>query len=160
MWLAHARGWRSLHFRIEADGDPLATLTLGTWRERSTLTLGKRTLWMTREGGWRRMYFLKERAQTLATAWPPTFFARGLVLLHEGEEYALVPTSFFSRHLELRRRGRSLARIRSHGFLGRRVTLDLDESLEPTLPPEVRAFILWLSILTWNRGSAAAAAAS
>jgi hypothetical protein len=159
MWEAHAIGWFARSYRIEEDGEPLATLEFAAWRERGTLSFGKRRFSIEREGRWRPGYSLRERGETLATAGIPSAFRRGLVLTHEGEEYALAPTSLFARSLELRLRGRGLGQVRPLGWLGRHVSLDLDESLERELPPEVRLFVLWLAILTWRRSAAAAATA-
>lgn len=154
MWSITPQSWFSPRYGVEEDGRPIGTLELGKWRECGAIVLETRRLTIRREGFWCPRYHLQDGERTLASAHPASWRG-GFRIAHEGAEYLVDRSSFFGRSYALLRGSRRLGEVRAVGFCSRRVEAEVGSEVAR----ELGLFAVWLVLLEWRRGAAAAGGA-
>jgi hypothetical protein len=70
-----------------------------------------------------------------------------------GAQFELKPQSPFTRGFQLLKGKRIVGTLLPASFLTRKINVELPEDL----PLQIRAFIVWLTVLLWKRDASAAA---
>lgn len=152
MWQAHPLGWLARKYAVEEGGRPVAELEFG-WSGHGTITHGDERLEIVREGRWNPKFHLEQSGKRLASAYRTSLVRSAFTIELDEEVHSLAPSSWLGRSHVLLRGTRNLGEIRPLDWLGRRLQVGLDADLAP----ELRLFVLWLTLLVRRRGAAAAA---
>jgi hypothetical protein len=142
----------SCTYRLSVAGEPVGELRCSWWRSRGMLTAGGRTFHLTRTGERGRPFVLLHEGDEVARAYKPSFFSGRFVLQLGEESLDFRQPGFLSRAFVLSRGERELGRVARKGLLRERITL----TLPPEWPLPLRAFLLFLARVVWQREQAAA----
>ncbi len=128
----------------------MAVLETDRMREAGQLILEEAVYSVYREGVvFGRFVLEREDGEILAVAKKPSAFARKFMVEHDGSTYVLRAPYPFRRRFHLYEEGRVIGSVSPAGLLSWSALADLPDDL--SLP--VRAFVLWLVLLLWKRGS-------
>lgn len=135
------------HYRIARDGVPIGQIDCRAMREGATITIGDATYSAAREGLMSRAYHLEANGTRLASAVPASALKGGFTVQAGGRTFTLTRASAFGRAFALTENGTPLGTIAPQGFFGRKAKAELPDELAP----ELKAFLIWLVILIWQR---------
>jgi hypothetical protein len=150
---ANPQGWFSWDFTLTKNGESVADIDLSSWREKGALTVAGSTYRVYREGLCSGAFVLQANGTVVARAHKPSAWTRRLVLDFGGAQYELRPRSAFTRSFQLLKDAKIVGTLSPASFLTRKIDVELPEDL----PLQIRAFIVWLTILLWKRDASAAA---
>jgi hypothetical protein len=153
MLTATPRSWYSWDFTLAKNGTTLADIDLSSWREKGTLTVANSSCRVYREGLLSGAFVLESRGTVVARAHKPSAWTRRLLIEFGGAQFELKPESSFTRGFKLLKDERIVGTLSPASFLNRRINVELPEDL----PLQLRAFVVWLTVLLWRREAAAAA---
>jgi len=139
--------WYSWDFRVTDESRRVAEIAMSWWREKGTLTVDGATYPVYREGAMSGAFVLEQHGGVLARAEKPSFFRRDLVIRHDGREFTLRPKSAFRRGFALVEGSRDVGSLELQNAFTRNAVADLPHDL----PLPVRAFIVWLMLISWKR---------
>ncbi len=134
-------------FRIVRDGVPVGEIDGGRMREQATITIGGATYAAAREGLMSGAYYLEAGGKRLASAERPSVFSRRFTLQTGAKTYSFGAASAFGRSFALTENGVDVGTIARESFFSRRSMAKLPDDLGL----EVKAFLIWLVILMWQR---------
>jgi len=143
------KSWLSWDFAVEdAVGMPWGEVGLSSWRERGSVSVGGQQFGVARQGlvG---PFVLQGPAGPVAEASKPSAFKREFTLSFGGQECVLKQLSWWRREFGLLRGDVQVGSITPESWWSRRAEAMLPEDM----PTEVRAFIVWLTLLMWKRDS-------
>lgn len=153
MLTANPHSWFSWDFTLAKNGESIANIDLSSWREKGALTVANATYRISREGLCSGAFLLESNGTVLARARKPSAWTRRLVLDFGGAKFELKPQSAFARGFQLLEDERIVGTLLPDSFLTRKFNVELPEDL----PLQIRAFIVWLTVLLWKRDASAAA---
>jgi hypothetical protein len=139
--------WYSWDVTLADESRSVAGITLSSWREKGELTIDGGTYRVSREGMVSGDFVLEGRGGTVARATKPSVFRRELVIRYADRTYMLRPQSAFGRTFVLWEGSRELGSIAPHSAF----TCKADADLPQDLPLTLRAFIVWLVLMSWKR---------
>ena len=139
--------WYSWNFKVSEESRPVADIAMSWWREKGALAIDDVTYRAYREGMVSGNFLLEGPGGVLARAEKPSAFRREFVIRHDGREYSLRPKSMFGRAFILVSGSREIGSVAPHSAFTRKAAADLPVDL----PIPVRAFIVWLVMITWKR---------
>ena len=117
------------------------------WREKGRLTIDGATYRVYREAPLSGAFVLEGAGGVLAQAVKPSVFRRAFVIRHAGRDYTLRPKSLFRRAFVLLDGQREVGSVAPVSAFTRKAAADLPHNL----PLPVRAFIVWLTLISWRR---------
>ncbi len=106
-----------------------------------------------REGLCSGAFVLESNGTVVARANKPSAWTRRFVLEFGGTQFELKPQSAFTRGYKLINGERIVGTLSPASFLSRKINVELPEDL----PIQIRAFVVWLTVLLWRRDASAAA---
>ena len=154
MLTAVRKRWFSWDYTISEGSRDLADITMARWRESGVVTVQGVAFRASREGRMSGDFRLQGPGATVARASKPSAFRRAFVVAHEGDHYILRSRSLVSRAFVLLKGEREVGSVTPTSIFSRSAVIDLPADL----PLPVRAFIVWLVIISWKRAARAAAA--
>ncbi len=152
MLTANPQSWFSWDFTLVKNGESLADIDLSSWREKGALTVASSTYRVYREGLCSGAFLLESNGTVVARAHKPSAWTRRLVLDFGGAQFELKPRSAFTRGFHLLKDERIVGTLLPASFLTRKINVELPEDL----PLQIRAFIVWLTVMLWKRDASAA----
>lgn len=154
MLSAVPKHWFSWDFAIEDSArQPVAEVSLSSWRERGTVSIRGVEHRILREGALRGAFLLEAGGSPLARAEKPSAFRNTFRIEHGGKQYTLKPRSTWRRERVLFEGNREIGAIVPESCFSRRARVRLPDEL----PLVLRLFVVWLTMLVWKRDSDAAA---
>ncbi len=143
------KSWFSWDFRVLEGDRPAAEIDMSPWREKGALSVDGTPYEVYRERLMSGLYILESGGMEVARAEKPSAFRRGFELSHGGRVWTLRARAAFGRAFVLSDGTGEVGTVEPDGFLTRRATARLPE----TLPLPVRVFILWLVVILWKRAA-------
>jgi hypothetical protein len=153
MLTANPRSWFSWDFTLAKNGESLADIDLSSWREKGALTIANSSYRVYREGLCSGAFVLESNGAVVARAHKPSAWTRRMVLEFGGTLLELKPQSAFTRGFQLLNGDKIIGSLSPSSFLNRKINVELPEDL----PLQIRAFVVWLTVLLWKRDASAAA---
>jgi hypothetical protein len=147
MLTATPRNVFSSNFTLRSEDEPLAELNRSSLLEKGTIEVANTTYRVYREGLLSGAFVLETNGRVCARAEKPSAMTRRIVIDAEDIQLELRPRSTLSRSFQLLKGGVVVGTLSPSGFLSRRMNVELSETL--SLP--VKAFVVWLTVLLWNR---------
>jgi hypothetical protein len=135
------------HYRITQDGVPVGKIDCGRMRGGATITIRDATYTAAREGLMSGAYYLEANGNRLASAVAASAFKGGFVVQAGSRTFTLARASSFGRSFALTENTVPIGKIAPQGFFGRNSKAELPDELAP----ELKAFLIWLVILIWQR---------
>ena len=156
MLTANPQSWFSWDFTLARNGKSLGDIDLSSWswREKGTLVIANVTYRVYREGFCSGAFVLEHNGTVVARALKPSSWSRRLVLEFGGAEFELKPLNSFTRSFQLLKDKKAVGTLSAANLLTRKINVDLPEHL----PLQVRAFVVWLTVLLWRRDASAGGA--
>jgi hypothetical protein len=145
--------WFSWDFSLLDKGEPLAEIDMSSWREKGSLRVSDSSYLVYRERVLSGDFLLEANGTVIARAKKASAMTRRLLLTVADSQFELKPRSALTRKFDLLSNGVIVGTLAPHGFLNRRMSVDLPEDL----PLPIRSFVVWLTLLMWKRESEAAA---
>ena len=139
--------WYSWDFTVADESRPVADIATSWWLEKGTLAVDGATYRVYREAPLSGAFVLEGAGGVIARAEKPSVFRRELVIRHAGREYTLRPRSMFRRAFVLLDGSREVGSLTPRSAFTRKAAADLPRDL----PLPVRAFIVWLMVISWRR---------
>jgi hypothetical protein len=139
--------WFSWNFTVTAGSRPVADIATSWWCEKGRLTVDGATYRVYREAPMCGAFVLEDAGGVLARAEKPSVFRREFVIEHAGRVLTLRPTSMFRRAFALVDGSREVGSVAPRSAFTRKAAADLPDDL----PLPVRAFIVWLVVISWRR---------
>ena len=139
--------WGSWNFTVADESRRVADIATSWWREKGTLAIDGATCRVYREALMSGAFILEGAGGVLARAEKPSVFRREFVIRHAGREYTLRPRSIFGRAFILLAGSREVGSLEPQSVFTRKAAADLPGDL----PLPVRAFIVWLMLISWRR---------
>lgn len=143
----------SQRFSVRLDGEEVADVALGWFREGGDLTIAGVHHELRRERLASGAFQLLHDGHVLAEARKPSAFFDRFQVEHDGRRYELAKARWWARRFELREHGQVVGTIAPRHVLTNRCEL----ALPPDLPLPVQVFLAALAVLMWNRDANAAA---
>ena len=140
--------WYSWNFTVTAGSGHVADIATSWWCERGKLTVDGVTYRVYREAPMFGAFVIEDADGMLARAKKASVFRREFALHHAGRELTLRPTSMFRRAFALLEGSREVGSVAPQSAFARKAAADLPDDL----PLPVRAFIVWLVVISWRRG--------
>ena len=158
MLSALPKGWFSWDFSLEdAAGAVAADLHLSSWRQRGTISLPGGPEYRVRRRGVLGPFVLEgPDGSELAHASRPSTFRREFIVEHEARHYTLKAGSAFQRDCSVYCDGTLVGRVSPTSWFSRRAMVEIPDDV----PFPIRAFMVWLTLLLWQRDSDAGAIAA
>jgi len=141
------RHWFSWDFTLVDEGRPLAEIDTSKWLENGSLTIDGKLYPLYREGPFWGAFVLEHNGNVLACAEKPSAMTRRVVIDHDGDRYVLKPSGLFSSGFLLFEGDQEIGLLSPRGILSRRADIVLPDRM----PLPVKAFIVWLAVLSWRR---------
>jgi hypothetical protein len=152
MLSAAPKKWYSWDFTLrEADGRHLGDLALSSWRERGRVSVAGADFTVRRDGCL-GPFLLSQDGSVRGQA--RKSFRKRFEIEMDGDHYTLQARSAWSRTCVLRQGGEELGTISPVTWYGRKARVDLRDDL----PPLLKSFVVWLTLLLWKRDADAASA--
>jgi len=139
--------WYSWDFTVTDESRTVADIAMSWWGEKGALTIDHTTYRVYREALMSGAFVLEHAGSVLARAEKPSVFRREFVIRHAGREYTLRPRSMFRRAFVLVEGSREVGSLAPTSAFTRKAAADLPHDL----PLPVRAFIVWLVVISWRR---------
>lgn len=134
-------------YRITQAGVAVGEIDSRGMRQRATITIGGATYTAAREGMISGAYYLEANGHRLASAVNASAFKGGFIVQADGRTITLARASAFGRAYALTENGTRIGTIAPQGFFSRKSKAELPDDLAP----ELKAFLIWLVILIWQR---------
>jgi hypothetical protein len=147
--------WFSRGLTVSDGSRVVATIDMARWRERGVLTVQGVTCRLFRERPRGGDFILESSGTTLARARKPSAFRRTFIIDHAGRRYVLRARAAFRRAFVLVEGDREVGSVSPASLFARGASAELP--VEMPLP--VKAFLIWLVVISWRRAARAAAAA-
>ncbi len=152
MLIVRPAGWFSWDFEVYEEAGRLAgEVRLSAWRERGSVAIGGVEYRVTREG-MLGAFVLEGPGGVAAQAEKPSAFSRAFALEYGGRQLTLKAAAVWSRRFVLGDAGATIGAVVPAGIFSRQARAELPEDN----PPEVRLFVIWLSLMMWRRETRAA----
>jgi hypothetical protein len=151
MLTAVPKAWLSSDFAIRSDHGPVTEVELAWFREAGSFALGGRAYQVYREPGF-GPFALAAEGMIVARAEKPSAFRDRFVVSYDGAEHVLERVSVWRRAFALYDGDPLIGTMEPAGAFSREARIDLPDRL----PLAVRIFLVWLMLITWRRGEAAA----
>jgi hypothetical protein len=132
------------HYRIAHDG---GAIDCGRMREQATITIGGAFYTAAREGLLSSTYYLQADGNRLASAVVAGALKGGFIVQTGGRTFTLARAPAFGRAFALTENGLPVGSIGRSGFFSRRSKAELPDDLAPA----IKAFLIWLIIIVWQR---------
>ncbi|WP_376796436.1 hypothetical protein [Thermogemmatispora sp.] len=144
--------WYSRNYVILQNGQRLAEIKRGLFREQGSITVGGQTCRIRRDG-LTGPFLYEVDGTVLARAWIHSF-RRFFDVEYEGQRYKLRARSraLLARTFVLERDGEVIGTIRPKSLFGRKLLIEMS-----SLPPTIALFLFWLVMIQLQREEAAAA---
>jgi hypothetical protein len=139
--------WWSWDVKVSDEARPVADIAMSWWREKGALAIDGARYRVYREAPLSGAFVLAGAGGVLARAEKPSVFRREFVVRHAGREYTLRPRSMFRRAFVLLDGSREVGSLAPQSAFTRKAAADLPHDL----PLPVRAFIVWLILVSWRR---------
>jgi hypothetical protein len=117
------------------------------WGEKGAFAIDGATYRVYREALLSGPFVLEGQGGVVARAEKPSVFRREFVIRHAGHEYTLRPRSLWQRAFVLFDGSREIGSVAPKSAMTRKAAADLPDDL----PLPVRAFIVWLTLISWRR---------
>ncbi|MGE5559120.1 MAG: hypothetical protein ACM3WV_11025 [Bacillota bacterium] len=144
------KGWFSKDYRVMDGARQVAEIVMSWWREEGRLNIEGASYKAYREKLMSGAFLLEtDNGLALARAEKPSAFFRRFLIEYDEREYVFQAKSVFSREFVLFDGPSEIGRVAPEGLFTRRAVVNLPEEL----PLPVRIFILWLTIVLWERES-------
>lgn len=151
------RSWfSSRNYNIVQNGTLIGEINCAWARERGSIRIGDASYTASREGLVSGAFFLEASGRRLVSAEKPNALHRLFTLHLAGKTFTLKAASAFWRAFVLIEGDREVGTIAPLGLFTRKAMADLPDDLSL----EVKAFLIWLVVVMWNRNCQANAAAS
>lgn len=149
--IATPKGFFSSVIFLKQGQETVATIEMKFVRQKATITIGE-NVWTLQQTGKLKGEFLLENADgtVIAHAKQPSVWKDGFTVTYGTMEFALKRESAWKDNFVLWWNDESLGKIDRPWWFSRDTRITLAKSL----PLEVRAFILWVVIVQWNRRAA------
>jgi hypothetical protein len=141
------------NFSIEAEGQNVAMLGFSNWRVAGSISIGRHTYQLYREGLMSGAFLLEYEGQVVARAIKPSAFHPQFDLEFHNHRYSLTRASAFGRDFAVLQGELVVGSIHPAGMFTRRTIIDLP----PDWSIPYQAFVFWLVMGVWKRASAAVA---
>ena len=138
--------WFSADINVLQDGVLWAELRFSSWRENGSIRSGGSIYSIRKDGLFSNCFLLEENGIIFCYARTKSFWRRTVLLDYEGVQYVLKSTGW-GRRVNIFREGLGIGSISGSGFSGRRARAELGTEI----PLVVQTFLLWLTVLGWNR---------
>lgn len=150
MLSAVPKGWFSWDFSLQGPmGEDIAEIQLSSWRERGAVVLRGASYRIHREGFAGPFLVESPDGSPAASAVKPSVLKREFEIVFGSRQYRLQAVSAFRREFGLFSGTRRIGSITPDSWIGRRARVEFAEEL----PPLLQAFVLWLTLLLWQRES-------
>jgi hypothetical protein len=158
MLKAIPQGWFSWNFSVMDGAQSVVDIQVSWWRERGRLTVQDQPYTVYRDGflGVRGAFILESAGVIVARAEKPSAWRRCFRIEYAGRQYTLRATSAFRRAFHLLDGTNVIGSLTPEGSFTYRTTVDLPDAL----PLPVQVFMIWLTVLLWQRDEDASAAAA
>ena len=158
MLKAIPQSWFSWNFSISDGAQSVADLRVSWWREHGQLTVQGQPYRVYRDGflGVRGAFILESAGVIVARAEKPSALRRCFHIEYAGRQYTLRATSAFRRAFHLLDGTNVIGSLTPEGIFTYRTTVDLPDEL----PLPVQVFMIWLTVILWQRDEDASAAAA
>ncbi len=144
-----AKHWYSWDFSLkDAVGLSWGEISLSSWRERGSVTVGDQQYKVSRQGLF-GPFVLSGPSDELARAVKASAFRQEFTLTVEGRTYTLKRLSAWRREFALCVGDSRIGSVAPEGWLTRSAQVNLPEDM----PGWARAFVVWLTLLMWKRDS-------
>jgi hypothetical protein len=134
-------------YRIAQDGAAVGEIDCRKMRQGATIVIGGATYTTGRDGVMSGAFYLEGNGSRLASAVPASAFKGGFIVQTGGRTLTLARASAFGRTFALTENGAAIGTIAPQGFFSRKSKADLPDDL----PMELKAFLIWLIIVIWQR---------
>jgi hypothetical protein len=139
--------FRMNHYTLRRDGVEIGRIDFGGIRAPTAIVVGGATFHPARDGVLHTTFHLDGNGTRLATATPAGAAHRRFTVQAGARTFALAVTSWSGRSFTLTENGAAVGTIGRSGFFTAKCNADLPDDL----PLEVRAFLIWLVLITWRR---------
>ncbi len=143
------RHWYAWDYELREGGQPVAQVRIGHWRDRGEVVVGG-VPYRVRPLDWLgRQFVLAPGEHPVARAVRAGLLFRYRVE-HQGRQWLVRSLGPFRRGMAISSGApadRVVGEIRPLGWFHRRAAV----LLPPDMPPLVRAFVAWLTVLNWKR---------
>src|SRR5262245_14318386 len=153
MLSAVPKHWYEWNFHLHDDRRVVGEIEMSKWKEKATLVVNGECCQTYREGACFGAFVLECAGKIIAKAVKPSAFAKKFIVRHGPRELTLEVESAFRRTMVLFEQGIRIGTIAPESTFSRSARIDLPNSL----PPIVQAFITWLALVLWKRGTDAVA---
>jgi hypothetical protein len=155
MLSAHPKTWYAWDFALrDAEGRHVADVDLSSWRERGKVVLDG-SEYRVRPEGLFGPFVLDQEGTARARARKTSLLGCEFEIEFEGDHYTLRKRSAWRPTVVLRQGGEELGTISPTAWYRRSARVELAERV----PPVLKAFALWLTLLVWKRDAGAAGGA-
>jgi hypothetical protein len=155
MITAIPKSWFSWDFWLrDAGGNTVGEVRLSSWRERGSIVAGGVTYRIYRESFLGPFVMEAPDGSMAGRATKPSAFRREFVVSSDTCSYVLKTVSMFRREAGVFRGENRIGAITPVSWKGRRANARFTQAV----PPELQAFLTWLTLLLWKRDSDAGAA--
>lgn len=144
------------HYNIGQNGVPVGEIDCATMRGEATITVGGARYTASRESIMGSAFHLEANGKRLAAAERSSAFRGRFTVQVGARTYSLGVASLFGRAFVLSENGVEIGSIARQGFFNRKSKAELPDEL----PLEVKAFLIWLVIVMWQRQMLAATMAT
>jgi hypothetical protein len=141
--------WFSADMNVLQEGVLLAELRFSSWRENGSIRSGGSIYSIRKDGMFSNCFLLEEDGHGLCYASMKGFWRRIVVLDYEGIHYVLKSTGW-GRRVNFFREGLEIGTVYGSGFFGRGARAEVGDGI----PLVIQTFLLWLTVLGWNRDAA------
>jgi hypothetical protein len=150
------KSWFSRDFYVLDGARQVAVMDLSKWREQGLLMVEGTPYKVYRERLMSGAFILETAGSVVVRAEKPSAFLRRFLIEYQGRQFMLQAKSVFGREFTLFDGPSEIGSIAPEGIFSRRAEVRLPEEL----PLPLKAFILWLVLIIWNRDSDSGPAAS
>jgi hypothetical protein len=135
------------NYAITRDGVAVGEVQCNRLRTGAAITIDGASYTAASEGLMNRTFYLEGNGRRLATAAVASAIKGGFTVEAGGRTFTLAGVSAFGRTLALAENASTIGKITRRGLFSRGTTVELPNDLAP----ELKVFLIWLTILTWQR---------
>ena len=143
----------SRDYTIKERGSEVAFIQQGIWGEKATLTVGRDTFVMRRNGMLSGEYVLEGNDGVLLASATKSFWQHNYEVGCAGGQFRLQRSSMWTNNYILLAGTQEIGHVSRQSVWGRNVVADL-----ANLPLVIGCFLLWLVLISWQEAQAAASA--
>jgi hypothetical protein len=151
MLTAVPKSWFSWDFDIQDESrQSIAEVRLSNWLERGAISVPGMDCKVSRQSVL-GAFVLEQEGSILARAEKPNPFLREFIIEHDAKTYTLKAWSAFRRAMVLYKDGIVVGKLVPESFLTRSIRVELPEDM----PLVLGLFVIWLTLVLWQRDSGA-----